>query len=291
MTSLFDSFLALGAQDRLRHDIDTYAGLTRDPVLEALVLWAKERNAALQLVEAGSSRTDWSLIADAAQEDEQAAACALERLLRRYWPAVYAYIRGAGRDVHEAADLTQGFVCDVIISRRLCAGADPQRGRFRALLLSAVKNYLRDHHRRETRLRRMGRDTRPLPLLGPEGNDTHPPGGTPEAAFSYQWSATLVRRVLDTVRNACLADGLGTHWKVFEHRIVRPMFLGEPAADYADLVDRLHLKDTSQAANMMVTVKRRFVSALRTEVAQTVVDPDEIEDEIRLLLRDLERPS
>jgi len=41
---------------------------------------------------------------------------------------------------------------------------------------------------------------------------------------------------------------------------------------------------------MMVTVKRRFVRALYKEIGRTVSDPDQIEDELRELLRNLERP-
>ncbi|MCH8165347.1 MAG: sigma-70 family RNA polymerase sigma factor, partial [Planctomycetes bacterium] len=122
----------------------------------------------MHLVEAGSSHTDWSLIVEAGHTDEQGAGDALERLMRRYWPAVYAYIRSTGRDVHESADLTQGFVCDVIISRRLCAGADPHRGRFRNLLLSAVKNYLRQQHRHERRTLRNPQRQNPLKLTNPQ---------------------------------------------------------------------------------------------------------------------------
>ncbi len=249
----------------------------------------------MQLVEAGSSHTDWSLIVEAGHADEQAAGDALERLLRRYWPAVYAYIRSTGRDVHESADLTQGFVCDIIISRRLCAGADPHRGRFRTLLLTAVKNYLRQQHRHERRMLRSPQRQKPLKL-----NDSQlivanlpptPSHRTPDQAFCYQWTATLIRRVLDTVGAECLADGLDAHWTVFEHRVARPLLLGEPPTDYAELVGRLGLKDTSQARNMMVTVKRRFVAALYLEVGQTLSSPTEIDDELHQLLRDLEQPS
>lgn len=240
------------------------------------------------LVEAGSSHTDWSMVAQAGQDDEQARATALERLVRRYWPAVFAYIRSTGRDFHSAADLTQGFVCDVIISRRLCAVADPTRGRFRALLLAALKTYLRERHRHDTRKRRAGNlwaASMPIEVTEPG------PDRTPDQAFSRQWSATLVRRVLDRVRAGCLADGLDAHWEVFEQRVVRPMLFDDQPADYAGLVERLGLKDTTQAANMMVTVKRRFASTLSDEVGQTVADPDQIDDEIGVILRDLERPS
>ncbi len=249
----------------------------------------------MQLVDAGSSRTDWALIAEAGTVDEQASARALEGLVRRYWPAVYAYIRGTGHDVHEAADLTQDFICDIIITRNLCAGADPDRGRFRTLLLSSLKNYLRQRHRREQRRWRLNPHRSPLSLAEPEELMAGMPraGGpqTPDAAFSYQWSATLVRRVLEEVQKACRRDGLDAHWSVFEQRVIRPLFLGEPATDYAELVSRLGLKDASQAANMMVTVKRRFVRTLRAEVGRTLANPAEIEDELGELLRDLERPS
>jgi hypothetical protein len=51
----------------------------------------------------------------------------------------------------------------------------------------------------------------------------------------------------------------------------------------------LDLKDSAQAANMMITVKRRFARALYDEVGQTVSEAGQIEDEIQELLRDLER--
>jgi DNA-directed RNA polymerase specialized sigma24 family protein len=245
----------------------------------------------VQLTDSGASQTDWSMISEVAKHDEPAAADAMERLVRRYWSAIFAFIRRSGRDFHEAADLTQGFVCDIIISRRLCDYADPNRGRFRALLLRAIQNYLRERHRREQRARPAEADMKPLPLgdsdwaLADAGSHE-----TPEEAFSYHWSATLVRQVLSAVRTGCEADSLDAHWAVFESRVVRPMLFNEPPTDYATLVERLELKDESQAANMMITVKRRFVRALYFEIGQTVSDPGQVEDELHELLKDLERP-
>jgi len=241
----------------------------------------------VQLTDSGASHTDWSMIAQATEADEQVAGDALERLVRRYWAAVYAYIRRTGRDVHEAADLTQGFVCDIIISRRLCDYADPQRGRFRTLLLSSVKNYLRETYRRD-RKRSLEIDGPPLPLeeLPTETSTSE----TPDEAFCYQWSATLIRQVLTDVKASCEKDGLVAHWTVFEHRVVRPMLFDEQPTEHATLVEMLNLKDEPQAANMMITVKRRFARALYQEIGRTVIDPEHIEDELNELLRDLERP-
>ncbi len=246
----------------------------------------------VQLLEAGSSHTDWSMIADAAQVDEEAAAAALDQLVRRYWSAVYAYIRKCGNNVHEAADLTQGFVCDVMIARRLCAAADPDRGRFRTLLLSSLRNYLQQEHRREDRRRIAGMLASPLKLTKAEIESVEDPSHeSPEAAFCYQWSAILVHRVLETVREGCIENGLDAHWSVFEQRIVRPMLFAEQPTEYSKLVTQLGLKNIAQAANMMVTVKRRFVAVLYLEVGRTVSDPSEIDDELRQLLSDLERPA
>ncbi len=242
----------------------------------------------MQLTDSGASHTDWSMIAQASEADEEVAGDALEQLVRRYWAAVYAYIRRTGRDVHEAADLTQGFVCDIIISRRLCDYADPQRGRFRTLLLSAVKNYLHEKHRHD-RKRSLELDGPPLPLEDrPAQTSTNE---TPDEAFCYQWSATLIRQVLTQVKASCEADGLDAHWTVFEHRVVRPMLFDEPPTDHARLVEQLNLKDEPQAANMMITVKRRFARALYQEIGRTVIDPQQIEDELNELLHDLERPG
>jgi RNA polymerase sigma-70 factor (ECF subfamily) len=239
----------------------------------------------------GASQTDWSMIYQAARGEPGPASEAWETLARRYWPAIYAYIRGTGRDVHVAADLTQGFVCDVMIGRNLLDVADPERGRFRTLLLSALKNYLVERHRHATRLRRSGDGAA---AVDPDRLDPRfvrqAEQRTPEEAFTLQWSATLIKRVLDRLHEDCVEMELTPHWAVFEARVVRPMLFGEPPTEYSALVDRLELREPAQAANMMITVKRRFAKALMNEVRQTLAHPSDVEDELHALLRALERP-
>jgi len=243
--------------------------------------------------EAGSSHTNWALIHDAALGDPlpggEGPNQALEQLVRRYWPAVFAYIRRTGRDVHEASDLTQGFVCDVLLGRQLLKSAHPDRGRFRALLMSTLQNYLHEVHRFNHRQKRAA-TFRPLSLdekaLASVENVT---AHSPEHAFSSEWGATLVRRVLDRVRKDCVASNLDAHWAVFEARVVRPMLFNDPRVPYPNLIERLNLNDAGQAANMMITVKRRFVRGLIEEVTATVNDPMQVEEELRELLREVER--
>jgi RNA polymerase sigma-70 factor (ECF subfamily) len=235
------------------------------------------------------------MVVDAGAQPSRPAAMAQERLARRYWSPVYAYIRRAGHDVHEAADLTQGFMCDVVIARKLAATADPARGRFRALLLTALRNYLHDRHRMAARqgggaAGASGGRRLPLDAAEMAAADARSEA-SPEAAFAAQWGATMLRRVLDEVHQRCLRDGLEAHWILFEARVVRPLFTGEPKRRYSQLVTALNLDDVGQAANMMVTVKRRVARALGREVARTVSDPRDIEQELIELVADLERSS
>lgn len=238
------------------------------------------------------TRTDWSMIQKAIGGEEAGAAAgsAMEQLARRYWPAVYAFIRSTGRDVHESADLTQGFVCDVVIGRGLLATADQQRGRFRNLLLEALRNYLHERHRNEHAACRspVGNASGSVALDPQELSDLDVGvDQPPDEAFDMQWGATLIRRVLEQVQRSCVSDGMEPHWSVFEFRVARPMLLGESPTSYDVLVRRLELNDASQAANMMVTVKRRFARTLFVEAARTVGDPEEAEAELNELMSKL----
>ena len=114
------------------------------------------------------------------------------------------------------------------------------------------------------------------------------PNQTPEQAFVAQWSAALIRQVLARVRAGCQEDGLEPHWVVFDCRVVKPMLFGDRPTAYLELVEQLKLEDAAQAANMMITVKRRFARELLAEVAGTLVNPAHSEDELSTLLHDLE---
>lgn len=239
----------------------------------------------------GGSQTDWSLILTAADhaEEREVSQAALEKLVRRYWPAIYAYLLASGQGPDAAADLTQGFVCDVVLERKLFDHADPSRGRFRRLLLTSLQNYVLEESRNERRQVRRPPSGPPLQLEPEELQQVQADRSlSPDAAFMMQWSITLIRTVLERVRERCRVQGLGPHWEVFEERVAKPLLTGGKPTDYATLVNRLSLEDPAQAANLMITVKRRFARALQQEVAQTVTDPLQVPDELQRLTRALE---
>ena len=101
----------------------------------------------------------------------------------------------------------------------------------------------------------------------------------------------MIESVLDQVRASCMEDSLESHWAVFEARVVQPMLFGGEPVGYEELLDRLGLDSASQAANMMITVKRRFARVLHEEVAATVTEPWQVKEELSALMRDLEGSS
>ena len=84
--------------------------------------------------------TQWSLIDDI-QEGRDRDSALIGFLLKQYWKPVYCYLRHTGHHNEQAKDLTQGFFHEVVLNRDLVGRADSSRGRFRAFLLHALKQY------------------------------------------------------------------------------------------------------------------------------------------------------
>src|SRR6056297_3715512 len=82
--------------------------------------------------------THWSLVLAAGNREHDESNRALEKLCRAYWPPLYAYVRRRVTDIHQAQDLTQSFF-ERLLEKQYLADADPERGRFRAFLITALK--------------------------------------------------------------------------------------------------------------------------------------------------------
>jgi len=85
--------------------------------------------------------THWSVILAARDCNSSEARAALDELCRAYWYPLYAFIRHRGHDHPTAEDLTQTFFARLLESNDL-AHVDRSKGRFRAFLLAACKNFL-----------------------------------------------------------------------------------------------------------------------------------------------------
>ena len=102
-------------------------------------------------VNLGNIQTQWSLIRKAHQMSVvgQSASSAREQMVMQYAPAIRRFVQLLVRDPDKADELSQDAV--VRLLKGDFAGADPQRGRFRDLLKTAVRNMARNDWNRESR--------------------------------------------------------------------------------------------------------------------------------------------
>jgi RNA polymerase sigma-70 factor (ECF subfamily) len=225
--------------------------------------------------------THWTLLRQSGRDDRAAGARALDELLRRYLPALRTHLVAVRRLTPDRADdVLQEFITAKILERNLLETADPQRGRFRTLLLTTLDRFLISQLRRDRadfRAPHRAQDidaphAPPLPARAPDAS----------AVFDAAWAREVIAAALERMRSACDADGRPDVWRMFDVRIVRPLLENAAPADYAQLAQELSIPSPSAASNLLVTGKRAFTRALRSVIAE-YASPEEIEEEVREL--------
>ena len=230
--------------------------------------------------------TRWSLIlasADTQAEGDEAAK-ALAELCRTYWRPVYGYICRWGHNVTDAQDLTQGFFLK-ILQGDLIQRADPERGRFRTLLLRALQQFLIDAHVRESAQKRGGgvefiswEELREMPPSDIDGNPQSQEPWAAERLFDIRWAATVVEQAQWKLGEECERSG---RRRVFD--LVRGYLAAERSdISYANVARQLGVTEAT-VKRLLHRLRQRYRELLREEVAQTVARPEEIDDELRYL--------
>lgn len=229
--------------------------------------------------------THWSLIGDIQTGDARDKAL-IGLLIERYWKPVYCYLRRKGYRSEDAKDLTQGFFHTVVLKRNLVPRADPSKGRFRTFLLHALNQYVLNETDKQKAAKRIPRDKLvPLDVIDPPAVPAAVAEAGPEDCYNYAWMSALMDQVLEATRIGCRDEGLETHWNLFNDRLVQPILNGVAAPPLCDLCARHGIKDPRQASNMIVTVKRRFRTALREHIRTTVIADDQVDEELGEILR------
>jgi RNA polymerase sigma factor (sigma-70 family) len=230
--------------------------------------------------------TNWSLILRAGATAPDVRQEAMAELCEAYWGPLYAFARARGATPDDAADLTQGFFLHLIDKHGL-RGLDPDVVRFRAYLLGAFKHFSSDERDRATALKRGGGQMRvtfdPELLerryLGRAGGHDDP-----EALFQHQWALTVIARARNRVRLAYEAAGKARDYEVLARHDATP------AAPVRELAQALGVNEGA-ARVALFRLRRRLGVELRAEVAATVVDPHQVEAELRFLLAALAGPE
>jgi RNA polymerase sigma factor (sigma-70 family) len=225
--------------------------------------------------------THWSVVLAAGREESAQAGEALERLCRAYWYPLYAYVRRWGYGPEDAQDLTQEFFAR-LLAKDYLTRADPHKGRFRSFLLAGLKNLLCDERDKQGRLKRGGRqqvisfDERVA-----EGRYGLEPVNelTPERLFERSWGATLLERAASRLREEYVAAGKAELYEqLTEFRLDAP-----EQRPYAEVAAQLGLSE-SAVKSAIYRLRQRHHELVREEIARTLADPAEVDDEIRYLL-------
>jgi RNA polymerase sigma-70 factor (ECF subfamily) len=225
--------------------------------------------------------THWSLI-EGIQQQQDPEQAMIGLLLRRYWKPVYCYLRRSGYGNEQAKDLTQGFFHEVVLGRQLVQRADPSKGRFRAFVLHALKQYVIDTQRRQTTQRHIPpAKLVPLDMADPPAEIEAMSSLDAEQSFNYAWKADLLDRVLAEVRDRYARQGMESHWGVLQDRLVGPIMSDCPPMPYPEICQKYGIENETTAANMLKTARRLFRSLLEKHVRQTVVRGEAVEEELQ----------
>ena len=220
--------------------------------------------------------TRWSLIAAAAHARPALARDALEQLCRVYRPPVLAYLRRSGHAQADAEDLTQAFFVR-FIERGWYRDADPERGRFRALLLTSLRRFALDQRLAEHAAKRGG---------GMHGDDddieqVQGEGETPEQAFTRAWMGTILGSAWERLQDEWSRAG-----KREQFARLSPLLLER--AEFAELnalARELDLRPNTLAVQVH-RIRQRLRQLVRLELLQTVGSREALEQELAEL-RDL----
>jgi len=228
--------------------------------------------------------THWSLVVSAGKPEGKEAREALSSLCQRYWFPLYAYVRRRVPNLQEAQDLTQEFFLR-LIEKNAVARATPERGRFRSFLLASLDNFLANEWDRANAIKRGGgHEVLPLDLSAGESRLNLEPTHnlTPQRLYEREWTLTLLGLAMDGLRADCESTG-----KLRQFELLQGALSGDgEKLNYSSIAAELQMTEDAvrQAAHRL---RKRYRELLRAEVAQTVSNPDEVDEEIRSLLATL----
>ena len=226
--------------------------------------------------------TRWSVILVAAESQMPGSQEALTELCRDYWYPLYAFARRRGHPPYDAQDLTQGFFL-ALLKRRALKRADPARGKFRSFLLGSFKNFLSDEADRARSLKRGGdREFVFLDAADAETRYQLEPADylTAEKIYDARWAMTLMTRAVKCLHEECAAIGETARFEVL--RPFAGVELGTAPPSYEAVAEALGIS-LGAAKTSIHRFRKQYAALVRQEVARTVSDPAEIDEEIRAL--------
>jgi RNA polymerase sigma factor (sigma-70 family) len=217
---------------------------------------------------------------------------ALRELCECYYVPVETFIRHVRRGADDATDLTHDFFARILAGHAF-DNVDRHKGRFRSYLRGAVRHFLADiHDKRQSMKRGSGHVPLSLDAVPNAGNvQNHPaeafsvadPNGfPPDAFFDRAWAMHLLERALSVLSQEQKQAG-----NELQFELLRPSLTGNsPQFESCEIASRLGLSEGALKV-IIHRLRKRFRQLVKSEIAETVDDPAEIDSEIDYLIEAL----
>jgi len=223
--------------------------------------------------------TNWSVVVAAREGDSVQVREALSTLCSAYWYPLYAYIRRHGHNADEAQDLTQEFFAR-LLERDFLGTVDRDKGRFRSFLLACCKHFLANERDR-TRAQKRGGGQPPVSLDFGTAEDRYSlepaHNVTADKLFERRWVLTLLDHVLGRLHDEYVSKGKG---ELFEG--LRSFLVGEKGTPHSRVAVELGMSEGAVKVAVH-RLRQRYRELLREEIARTVDNPEQVDEEIREL--------
>lgn len=220
-------------------------------------------------------------------ESAESAREALSGFCEAYWPPLYSFLRHRGFSSADAQDLVQGFFAHLLEQNTLTR-ADHQKGRLRTFLLGSLQNFLYNEYDRARALKRGGdRQIVSIEEHLPEAEAAMMATAhlSDAACYDLVWASNIVKRAWDALQNAFVAEGKA-EWL----EELRPFVAGGSVTppNQEEAAARLGVP-IATLRTWLSRLRQRYRESLRTEVASTVSDPADVNQELQHLYQILVR--
>jgi RNA polymerase sigma factor (sigma-70 family) len=226
--------------------------------------------------------TQWTVVMQAAQSNTAAAMAALAELYQIYWFPLYAFARRRGHSPHDAQDLTQGFFVD-LMGRKALTQVDQMKGKFRSFLLASFQNYLSVEAQRSRSIKRGGAfEFISLDMKYAEDRYALEPAEclTPEKLFDAQWAITLLRQAMSRLQDEYSKRGKAPYFDALKAFVNQED--SKDSQSYEQAAKLLGVRLAS-AKTLIYRFRKQYSAFVREEIARTVSDPTEVDEEIHAL--------
>lgn len=201
---------------------------------------------------------------------------ALDQLCAAYWQPVAGYLCALGCPEQESEDVTQDFFA-TFLKRDGFQRAQPEQGRLRAYLKSAIRHHLY-HWRRDGAALRRGGGQEPLALDADDAPDLPAPEMA-EHQYDVQWALVVMERALSGLK-----DGYAKRGRLDIYEQLKPTLLIAEYGDVSALAQELGMTRGALAVEQH-RARRRLAELLRAQVAETLDDAAEVDAELLYLLQ------